>query len=242
MTKKTATLAKPSQVKPTTAKPTPAKPKAARTDAATRSPAREMPRDTPHDLKRDTRDMHAIMAIDLPFAPLTPEVEAYFDICRQKLGFVPNVLQAYAHDMNKLDAFTRFYNDLMLAPSGLTKLEREMIAVAVSSENKCFYCLTAHGEAIRRLSGDPALGEMFVMNFRAADLTPKQLAMLTFAVKMTRESHTIVDADRDGLRAIGWSERDLWDIAAVASFFNMSNRMASAIDMRPNPEYHASAR
>ena len=227
----TAGLVKPTPAKSSAAKSLPAAPKVARKDAATRMPAREKP-----------RDMHAIMAIDLPFAPLTPEVEAYFDICRQKLGFVPNVLQAYAHDMNKLDAFTRFYNDLMLAPSGLTKLEREMIAVAVSSENKCFYCLTAHGEAIRRLSGDPALGEMFVMNFRAADLTPKQSAMLTFAVKMTRESHTIVDADRDGLRAVGWSERDLWDIAAVASFFNMSNRMASAIDMRPNPEYHASAR
>ena len=144
--------------------------------------------------------------------------------------------------MDKLDAFTRLYNDLMLAPSGLSKLEREMIAVAVSSENKCFYCLTAHGEAIRRLSGDPALGEAFVMNYRAANLTPKQRTMVDFAVKMTRESYAIEDADRAGLREAGWSERDIWDIAAVASFFNMSNRMASAIDMRPNPQYHASAR
>ena len=188
------------------------------------------------------RDMDGIMALDLPFAERTPEVAKYFAVCEEKLGFVPNVLLAYAHSMEKLDAFSRFYNDLMLAPSGLTKLEREMIAVAVSSENKCFYCLTAHGEAVRRLSGDPALGEMFVMNYRAADLTPKQRAMIDFAVKMTKASHTIGDADREKLRAVGWSERDLWDIGSVASFFNMTNRMASAVDMRPNPEYHASAR
>lgn len=207
--------------------PKTAKPEAAREDVAT---------------TRTRRDMDGIMALDLPFAERAPAVQAYFDVCEQKIGFVPNVLLAYSHDMNKLDAFTRMYNDLMLAPSGLTKLEREMIAVAVSSENKCFYCLTAHGEAIRRLSGDPALGEAFVMNFRAADLTPKQRAMIDFAMLMTLASNTIENADRDALRDAGWTERDIWDIAAVASFFNMSNRMASAVDMRPNPEYHASAR
>lgn len=191
---------------------------------------------------KQRRDMDGIMALDLPFATLTPEVEKYFEVCREKLGFVPNVLLANAHSMEKLDAFSRYYNDLMLAPSGLTKLERELIAVAVSSENKCFYCLTAHGEAVRRLSGDPALGEKFVMNYRAADLTPKQRAMIDFAVKMTVASHTIGDEDRDRLREEGWTERDIWDIASVASFFNMTNRMASAVDMRPNPEYHASAR
>ena len=191
---------------------------------------------------RKRRDMDGVMALDLPFAERTPDVAKYFAVCEEKLGFVPNVLLSYAHSMEKLDAFSRFYNDLMLAPSGLTKLERELIAVAVSSENKCFYCLTAHGEAVRRLSGDPALGEAFVMNYRAADLTPKQRAMIDFAVKMTKESHAIGDADRDALRAAGWTERDIWDIGAVASFFNMTNRMASAVDMRPNPEYHASAR
>ncbi len=188
------------------------------------------------------RDMDGIMALDLPFAERTPEVRKYFDVCMEKLGFVPNVLLSYAHSMEKLDVFSRFYNDLMLAPSGLTKLEREMIAVAVSSENKCFYCLTAHGEAVRRLSGDPALGEMMVMNFRAANLTPKQRAMLEFAVLMTNASYAIEDSDRDALRTVGWSERDIWDIGAVAGFFNMTNRMASAVDMRPNPEYHSSAR
>jgi uncharacterized peroxidase-related enzyme len=130
----------------------------------------------------------------------------------------------------------------MLAPSGLSKLEREMIAVAVSSDNHCFYCLTAHGASVRQLSGDPALGEMIAMNWRAADLSPRRRAMLAFAAKLTRASHEIEEKDRQALREAGFSDRDIWDIAAVASFFNMSNRMASAVDMRPNPEYHAQAR
>ena len=188
------------------------------------------------------RDMSGIMALDLPLAEPTPQMRAYFDKCREKIGFVPNVLSSYAHDMAKLEAFAAFYNDLMLAPSGLSKLEREMIAVAVSSENHCFYCLAAHGAAVRQLSGDPRLGEMLVMNSRAAELTPRHRAMLDFAVKMTNAAHEIGEPDRQQLRDAGFSDRDIWDIAAVAGFFNMSNRMASAVDMRPNDEYHAQAR
>ena len=167
---------------------------------------------------------------------------AYFDKCRAKLGFVPNVLTAYAHDMAKLEAFAAFYNDLMLAPSGLTRLEREMIAVAVSSDNRCFYCLTAHGAAVRQISGIPQLGELMAMNWRAAGLPPRQHEMLAFAEKVTLSAAQIEEADRQALRDVGFSDREIWDIAAVASFFNMSNRMASAIDMRPNEEYHAQAR
>ncbi|MEO0911759.1 MAG: peroxidase-related enzyme [Pseudomonadota bacterium] len=129
-----------------------------------------------------------------------------------------------------------------LGPSGLTKLEREMIAVAVSSVNRCFYCLVAHGAAVRKLSGDPTLGEALVMNYRVADVTPRQRAMLDFAVLMTEASATIEEEDRQRLRDAGFSDGDIWDIAAVASFYNMSNRMASAVDMRPNPEYHAEGR
>ena len=187
------------------------------------------------------REPH-VTALDLPQAELTPAMAAYFQKCRDKIGFVPNVLAAYAFDMAKLEAFVAFYNDLMLAPSGLSNLEREMIAVAVSSENKCFYCLTAHGAAVRQLSGDPVLGEMMVMNYRAADLTAKQRAMLDFAVKVTNASYAIEESDRDELRKAGFTDRDIWDIAAVAGFFNMSNRMASAVDMRPNAEYHTQAR
>lgn len=155
---------------------------------------------------------------------------------------MPNVLQAYAFDIDKLNAFTALYNDLMLAQSGLSKLEREMIAVAVSSINKCFYCLTAHGQAVRQLSGDPMLGEMLVMNWRAADLDARQTAMLSFAEKITVASYTIVEADREALRTVGFSDRDIWDIANVAGFYNMTNRVASATDMRPNDEYHAQSR
>lgn len=188
------------------------------------------------------RDMQGIMALDLPFAERTPAVEAYFQKCTDKIGFIPNVLLAYAHDMGKLDAFTAFYNDLMLAPSGLTKLDREMIAVVVSSQNHCYYCLTAHGAAVRQLSGRAELGEQMVMNYRVADLEPRQRAMLDFAVQITLAPDTIEETDRQYLRDVGFSERDIWDIAAVASFFNMTNRMASAVDMRPNAEYHAQGR
>jgi len=187
-------------------------------------------------------DTDSPTALDLPQAPLNPAMQAYFDKCLAKIGFVPNVLRAYAHDMAKLEAFAAFYNDLMLAPSGLSKLEREMIAVVVSAENRCFYCLTAHGAAVRQLGGDPVLGEMLVMNYRAANLPARQRAMLDFAVKLTNASYAIEEADRQALRDEGHSERDIWDIAAVAGFFNMSNRMASATDMRPNPDYHGQAR
>lgn len=182
------------------------------------------------------------MALDLPQAELTPAMAAYFEKCREKIGYVPNVLLAYAHDMAKLEAFAGMYNDLMLAPSGLSKLEREMIAVAVSAENRCFYCLVSHGAAVRVLSGDPVLGELMVMNWRAAKLSKRHRAMLTFATKMTRASSEIVEDDRDALRKAGFSERDIWDIASVAAFFNMSNRLSSALDLRPNVEYHRDGR
>lgn len=174
--------------------------------------------------------------------PLPEATQKYFDICQEKLGMVPNVLAAHAFDIAKLNAFTALYNDLMLAESGLTKLEREMIAVVVSSVNRCFYCLTAHGAAVRQLSGDPKLGEMLVMNWRVADLSQRQRAMLGFAEKVTVESHKIGEYDREALRDAGFTDRDIWDIANVAGFFNMSNRVASAIDMRPNDEYHSQYR
>jgi uncharacterized peroxidase-related enzyme len=184
-----------------------------------------------------------ITALDLPMVdPLPEKTQKYFDVCQDKLGMVPNVLQAYAFDIDKLNAFTAMYNDLMLADSGLSKLEREMIAVVVSSINKCFYCLTAHGAAVRQLSGDPILGEMLVMNYRAADLEPRQKAMLDFAEKVTEASHKIEESDRQALRDVGFSDRDIWDISAVAAFYNMSNRMASATDQRPNDQYHGAFR
>ncbi|RYH01967.1 alkylhydroperoxidase [Salipiger sp. IMCC34102] len=182
-------------------------------------------------------------ALDLPMVdPLPAATRKYFDVCQDKLGMVPNVLRAYAFDIDKLNAFTVLYNDLMLADSELSKLEREMIAVVVSSVNKCFYCLTAHGAAVRQLSGDPALGEALVMNWRAARLDARQTAMLDFAERLTEAPAKMDDTHREALRAAGFSDRAIWDIASVAAFFNMTNRVASATEMAPNPEYHAQAR
>lgn len=173
---------------------------------------------------------------------LSEKTQAYFDLCQEKLGLVPNVLKAYAFDDSKLRAFTDMYNDLMLADSGLSKLEREMIAVAVSAVNRCFYCLTAHGAAVRDLSGDPMLGELLVMNYRVADLSERHRAMLDFAVKLTEKPAEILESDRKALRDAGFSDRDIWDISNVTGFFNMTNRVAAATDMRPNDEYHSMAR
>jgi len=185
---------------------------------------------------------HGVIALDLPMADLSDGTKSYFAKAKEKLGLLPNVLAAYAFDEKKLRAFTDMYNDLMLGESELTKLEREMIAVAVSSVNHCYYCLTAHGAAVRELSGDPKLGEMMVMNYRAADLTPKQKVMLDFAIKLTETPAKIEEDDRAALRKAGFSDRGIWDIASTTAFFNMSNRVAAATDMRPNDEYHSMAR
>jgi uncharacterized peroxidase-related enzyme len=184
-----------------------------------------------------------VTALDLgPAAEPTAKIAAYFDKCKEKLGFVPNVLRAYAFDNVKLQAFINMVDDLMLADSGLSKLEREMIAVAVSAVNHCHYCLTAHGAAVRQRSGDPVLGEVIAQNYRAAGLDARQMAMLDFAVKLTEEPDKMGEADRERLRQVGFSDRDIWDIAAVAGFYNMSNRVAAATEMRPNAEYHDMAR
>ncbi|MEF2552171.1 peroxidase-related enzyme [Aurantimonas sp. A2-1-M11] len=185
----------------------------------------------------------SVTALDLAVAdPLSERTRAFFAKCQDKLGLVPNVLLAYAFDERKLEAFSAFYNDLMLGESELSKLDREIIAVVVSSINHCHYCLTAHGAAVRQLSGDPGFGEAIAQNWRAAGLDDQRAAMLDFVVQLTERPDTIVEADRQALRDVGYSNRAIFDIAAVAAFFAMSNRVASATDMRPNAEYHAMTR
>jgi uncharacterized peroxidase-related enzyme len=190
------------------------------------------------ETRRDTE----VMALKLRPAQLSPTMAAFFKSCEAKLGFVPNVMKAFSFDMAKLEAFVAYRNDLMLGGSGLSVLEREMIATVVSAQNRCFYCLTAHGAAVRNLAGDPVLGELMAMNYRSARLSKRQRAMLDFAVKLTAEPWSIEESDRARLRGAGLADRDIWDIAAVASFYNMTNRLASATDMRPNDAYHAMAR
>lgn len=188
-------------------------------------------------------DDGAVTALDLGVAePLSERTRAYFAKCAEKLGLVPNVLIAYAFDERKLEAFSSFYNELMLGESEIDKLDREIIAVVVSAINHCHYCLTAHGAAVRQLAGDARFGETIAQNWRAAGLDAKRTAMLDFVVKLTERPDTIVEADRQALRDAGYSNRAIFDIASVAAFFAMSNRVASATDMKPNTAYHAMAR
>ena len=184
-----------------------------------------------------------VTALDLPAMENLPErMEKYLALCEEKIGFVPNVLRAYLFDQTKFDAFTAMYNDLMLGDSGLSKLEREMIAVVVSSLNRCWYCQVAHGAAVRALSGNPALGEALVMNYRTAPVDTRTRTMLEFAALVTEASATVTEDNREALRAHGFSDRDIFDIISVVGFFSMSNRIASATGMRPNAQYHALAR
>ena len=175
-------------------------------------------------------------------AGLPEELQPYFQKCRDKLGFVPNVLQAWLLRPQKLRNFVRVYDELMLGPSGLSKLEREMIAVAVSASNRCYYCLVAHGAAVRKLSGDAQLGEMMAFNYRVAELAPRQRAMLDFAVLLTEAPHRVGAPERQALRDVGFGDVDIFDITEVAAFFNYTNRVAHGVDMMPNVEYHGMAR
>ncbi len=185
---------------------------------------------------------HIVKVPPLPYPEtLDDDTKKYFAICEEKLGLVPYVLRAYTANQEKLRNFSRFYNTLMLDEEncGLTTLEREMIAVVVSSANHCYYCLVAHGQAVRQLSGDAQLGEMMVMNYRVAELDARQRAMLDFAWKLTLAPHDIGDDDRGELRDAGFTDQDIFDICDTAAFFNYTNRVAHGLDMMPNPEYHA---
>ena len=170
------------------------------------------------------------------------QVKNYLEIVQEKLGFIPNVLAAFAKFPKQFEGFTKLYNALMLGESGLTKLEREMIAVTVSSENHCFYCLVAHGSAVRELSNDPQLGERIAANFKSAELPKKQEELLNFTKKLTKDPSEISENDRKKLRDVGYTDRDIWDISAIVGLFNMTNRLASATDMEPNNNYHNLAR
>ena len=215
---------------------------AARLSSGRPDSAKISPKPVPLKQVTTVADDVPLIALNLEPGKLSPAMAAYFKKCQDKLGFVPNVLLAYAFDTAKLEPFVAMYNDLMLGDSGISKLEREMIAVAVSSQNRCYYCLAAHGAAVRHYSGNPLLGEHLVMNYRVARLNKRQHAMLDFAVKLTASPWTVEEGDRERLRRVGFTDRDIWDISAVAGFFNMSNRVASATDMRPNVDYHGQAR
>jgi uncharacterized peroxidase-related enzyme len=173
---------------------------------------------------------------------LPEDIQALYAQMREKPGFVPNVYRAYSLRPQQLRGFIALYDSIMAEESGLSKAEREMIAVAVSAQNHCFYCLTSHGAVLRIRAKDEVLADTVVANYRAADLSPRQRAMLDLAVKIADAPDTIDDDDIDRLRAHGFSDEDIMDIIQTAALFNYSNRVANALDMRPNREYHSMGR
>ena len=179
---------------------------------------------------------------EMPESELPDDIRETYEKNREKLGFVPNVFRAYSRRPEHFRAFMQYHDALMRAPSGLSRAEREAIVVTVSSENLCQYCMTAHGAALRILGKDPILAEQIANNWRTADLPPRLRAILTFASRVNERGFAASDEEIDGLRAAGFSDDDIWDIAAVAAFFGFSNRMAGLMDMRPNQEFFSMGR
>ena len=166
-----------------------------------------------------------------------PAVKELFDKASERLGFIPNVLRVYALRPRHLELWDAFYDDLMRGESGLTKPQREMIAVVVSTVNRCHYCMVSHAAALRKLTGDPVLVEQLRTNYKYAELEPRERAMLDFAVKLTEQSSSCSEDDVEALREAGWSDEDIMDIAEVAAMFNFTNRLASGLGWVPNDEF-----
>ncbi|MDA0977710.1 MAG: peroxidase-related enzyme [Proteobacteria bacterium] len=161
---------------------------------------------------------------------------------QEKTGFVPNVFLTLAHRPDELRAFMAYHDSLMEKESGLTKAEREMIVVTTSALNDCQYCVVAHGAILRIRAKNPLIADELAINYRKADISPKQRLMLDFAVKVARDAGAILDEDIDLLLQAGFSLDDIWDIGAITAFFALSNRMANLTSMRPNPEFFSMAR
>ncbi|NBT29152.1 MAG: alkylhydroperoxidase [Gammaproteobacteria bacterium] len=161
---------------------------------------------------------------------------------QERAGFVPNVFLTLAHRPAECRAFFDYHDALMLRDSGLSKAEKEMIVVSTSGANHCQYCVVAHGAILRIYARDPLVADQVAINFRKADISDRQKAMLVFADKVARESATVDDADFENLHAHGFDDEDIWDIGAIAAFFALSNRMANLIGMRPNDEFYAMGR
>ena len=173
---------------------------------------------------------------------LDPDIRDQIMQVQEKAGFVPNVFLTLAHRPDEFRAFFAYHNALMLKDSGLSKAEREMIVVATSGANDCHYCVIAHGAILRIFAKNALIADQVAVNYRKADITARQRAMLDFAMKVALHSAELNDADYDAVRAHGFSDEDIWDIGAIAAFFAMSNRMANLISMRPNEEFFAMGR
>ncbi len=175
-------------------------------------------------------------------ADLPEDIRARIATVQEKSGFVPHVFLALAHRPAEFRAFFAYHDALMNKEGGVSKAEREMIVVATSSVNQCQYCVIAHGAILRVRAKNPLIAEQIAANYRKADITPRQRAMLDFAVKVATAAYAIEEADYARLREAGFSEEDSWDIVAIAAFFGMSNRLANAMSMRPNDEFYSLGR
>ncbi len=173
-----------------------------------------------------------------PEDALPDDIREIYQTNRTKLGFVPNVFRAYARRPEHFRAFMQYHDVLMKGPSGLSRAEREAIVVAVSSENRCQYCMVAHGAALRILGKDAMLAERIANNWRTSGAPPRLMTILGFASRVNEPGFAPTDEDLAALRASGFSDDDIWDIAAIAAFFGFSNRMAGLMDMRPNDEFY----
>ncbi len=177
-----------------------------------------------------------------PEDALPGDIREIYETNRAKIGFVPNVFRAYAQRPEHFRAFMAYHDVLMKGTSGLSRPEREAIVVAVSAANRCQYCMTAHGAALRILGKDPILAEQIANNWRTAELSPRLRTMLEFATNVNEPGFAASDGDIEGLRASGFTDDEIWDIAAIAAFFGFSNRMAGLMDMRPNEEFYSMGR
>jgi uncharacterized peroxidase-related enzyme len=174
---------------------------------------------------------------------LPPDLRERIEQVQEKAGFVPNVFLALAHRPAELRAFLAYHDALLLKEGGaLTKGEREMIIVATSAANQCLYCVVAHGAILRIYEKQPLLADQLAVNYRKADITPRQRAMIDFAMKVCTDSATIAEADFEALRAHGFDDEDIWDIGAISAFFGLSNRMANLTAMRPNDPFYLMGR
>jgi uncharacterized peroxidase-related enzyme len=173
---------------------------------------------------------------------LADDIRARILAVQEKSGFVPNVFLALAHRPDEFRAFFAYHDALMEKEGGLTKAEREMIVVATSGANECQYCVVAHGAILRIRAKNPYLADQVAVNYRKADITPRQKAMLDFAMKVALSAQTIGESDYAALRAHGFSDEDAWDIGAIAAFFALSNRLANMASMRPNDEFYLMGR
>ncbi|RUV30960.1 peroxidase-related enzyme [Mesorhizobium sp. M5C.F.Ca.IN.020.32.2.1] len=161
---------------------------------------------------------------------------------QEKSGFIPNVFLVLAHRPDEFRAFFAYHDALMDKPGNLTKAEREMIVVATSNLNQCQYCVVAHGAILRIRAKNPLIADQVAVNYRKADITPRQKAMIDFAVKVSQQAHAVGESDLDILKSHDFTEEDAWDIAAISAFFGMSNRLANVTSMRPNDEFYALGR